>query len=493
MPALADADQVATHVRGLAEMYPEIEFSALVANLRGVERALSSGITSLEYVISAGEGHSRANARRSTADALEAIPAIATLVHEAGGTLEVIVATAWDCPFDGPTPLRSTTEICARAVDAGADQLCLGDTIGTTVPGRVAALVESVRSVTPEVPLGVHFHNTRGSGIASAWAAVSVGVTMLDSAAGGLGGCPFAPGASGNIATEELVYLLEGSGVATGIDLAAALEVAALAEELVGHRAGSQLLRAGGPPGRRAAGRQRPSTRAARGLPCHRRMRPSRATLATTSATPHQSALGTLVRCGRPSPERQLVIQGSKDRLGGCRLHLVECRRHPAWSAVLVDDLGANPFAEIMGAEEPYRCSELLPQGLFERVHVPSHAKGAEREDQRGRGLVGECREGRRGPFVTAVLKSSDDLRRIVVGEVSIDLGSHRAERPRWRDLAQVGESLIGRSRLQQIQQLREPVRGDAMIGEANLDDVAGADVPARECEIRSELTWVSG
>jgi len=247
VPALADADQVAAHVRGLAARHPEIEFSALVANLRGAERATAAGITSVEYVVSAGEGHSRANARRSTADALQAVPAIARLVHEHGGTLEVIVATAWDCPFDGPTPLRSTTEICAQARDAGADRLCLGDTIGTTVPGRVISLVESVRAVAPEAPLGVHFHNTRGSGLASAWAAVSAGVTMLDSAAGGLGGCPFAPGASGNIATEELVYLLEDSGVETGIDLDAALDAAALAEELVGHQAGSQLLRAGGP------------------------------------------------------------------------------------------------------------------------------------------------------------------------------------------------------------------------------------------------------
>lgn len=246
VPALADADQVAAYVGELAQVHPEIEFSALVANLRGAERALAGGITSLEYVISAGEGHSRANSRRSTTEALQAVPEIAALVHGAGGTLEVIVATAWDCPFDGPTPVRSTVQICAQAVDAGADQLCLGDTIGTTVPGRVTRLVDAVRGVAPGTPLGVHFHNTRGSGIASAWAAVSAGVTMIDSAASGLGGCPFAPGASGNIATEELVYLLEDSGVATGIDLDAALAAAAIAEELVGHQAGSQLLRAGG-------------------------------------------------------------------------------------------------------------------------------------------------------------------------------------------------------------------------------------------------------
>jgi len=123
-----------------------------------------------------------------------------------------------------------------------------GDTIGTTVPGRVIELIDAVRDVTQDVPLGAHFHNTRGSGLASAWAAVTAGVTMLDASAAGLGGCPFAPGASGNIATEELVYLLEDSGIHTGVDLTAAMDAARLAEELVGHAAGSNMLRAGGPP-----------------------------------------------------------------------------------------------------------------------------------------------------------------------------------------------------------------------------------------------------
>ena len=174
----------------------------------------------------------------------------------------MIVATAWDCPFDGPTPVERTASVCARAVDAGVDQLCLADTIGTAVPGRVVALVDAVRAVCADLPLGAHFHNTRGTGLACAWAALSAGVTMLDASVGGLGGCPFAPGASGNIATEELVYLCEGSGVATGLDLDAVLSAAALAEELVGHASGGNLLRAGGPSrpqgaaAARTAGRQ---------------------------------------------------------------------------------------------------------------------------------------------------------------------------------------------------------------------------------------------
>jgi len=145
--------------------------------------------------------------------------------------------------------------VARRAVDQGADQLCLGDTIGTTVPGRVVELLDRVRDACPGVEVGVHFHNTRGSGLASVIAAIDAGVTQLDASVGGLGGCPFAPGASGNIATEEVVYLLEDSGVSTGLDLDAVLRAAAVVEEAVGHPLTSNLYRAGG--------RSRPRSRVA--------------------------------------------------------------------------------------------------------------------------------------------------------------------------------------------------------------------------------------
>jgi hydroxymethylglutaryl-CoA lyase len=199
----------------------------------------------VEYVVSAGEGHSQANAGRSTEEAVADIKPVADIVHAVGGTLEVIVATAWDCPFDGPTPIQRTVDIARQAQQLGADQLCLADTIGTTTPGRVLALIEAVRVAQVSLPLGAHFHNTRGSGLACAWAALGAGITMLDASIAGLGGCPFAPGASGNIATEELVYLLEDSGIPTGISLSRALAAADLAETLVGHPASSNLLRAG--------------------------------------------------------------------------------------------------------------------------------------------------------------------------------------------------------------------------------------------------------
>jgi hydroxymethylglutaryl-CoA lyase len=242
VPAMADADQLV----GELGRWPDLHFSALVAGVGGARRAVSAGMPDLEYVISASDGHSQANAGRTTAEAVAAVSEIAGLAHDAGGQCEAIVAVAWDCPFDGRTPVERVVDVARRSVDQGADQLCLGDTIGTTVPGRVVELLDRVREACPGVEVGVHFHNTRGSGLASVLAAVDAGVTQLDASVGGLGGCPFAPGASGNIATEEVVYLLEDSGVATGLDLDAVLRAAAVVEGAVGHPLTSNLYRAGG-------------------------------------------------------------------------------------------------------------------------------------------------------------------------------------------------------------------------------------------------------
>lgn len=243
VPSMADAEDVAAVLGTM----PGVEWSALVAGPGGARRAVAAGIRTLEYVVSAADGHSLANARRTTEEAVAAIEEVAGLVHDVGGRCEVIVATAWDCPFDGRVPPDRVAGIAARAVALGADQLCLGDTIGTATPRRVTDLVDAVRGAAPGTSLGVHFHNTRGAGIANAWAAVQAGVTQLDASIGGLGGCPFAPGASGNIATEELVYVLDDAGISTGVDLAAVLEAAAVAQSLVGHPLDSNLLRAGGP------------------------------------------------------------------------------------------------------------------------------------------------------------------------------------------------------------------------------------------------------
>lgn len=241
VPALADAAELAAELHN----FPGIEFSALVASPNGAKRAIAAGLRSLEYVVSAADGHSRANVGRDTAEATALIGDIVAIAHASDVTVEVIIATAWDCPFDGPTPPQRVLDIVTAACDHGVDRLAIADTIGTTTPRRVTELVELIKPRIGDIPLGAHFHNTRGAGLASAYAAVSAGITRLDASVGGLGGCPFAPGASGNIATEDLVYLLRDSGVHVDVDLQKAIDAARVAQRAVGHELPSALLRAG--------------------------------------------------------------------------------------------------------------------------------------------------------------------------------------------------------------------------------------------------------
>lgn len=241
VPALADAAELAE----LLPNYPGIEFSALVASPNGARRAIAAGLRSLEYVVSAADGHSRANVGRSSTEATGQIADIVAIAHDSGATVEVIIATAWDCPFDGPTDPTRVVGIVDAACLTGADRIAIADTIGTATPGRVTSLVDAVLPRIGARELGAHFHNTRGAGLSSAYAAITAGVTRLDSSVGGLGGCPFAPGASGNIATEDLTYLLRDSGVETGIDLTAAIDAARVARDVVGHDLPGALLRAG--------------------------------------------------------------------------------------------------------------------------------------------------------------------------------------------------------------------------------------------------------
>jgi hydroxymethylglutaryl-CoA lyase len=242
VPALADADALACHL----DRWPGVQFSAVVLNTKGAQRALDAGINHLEFVVSAAEGHSRANAGRSTREAAADLPGVAGLITKAGGRLELVIATAWDCPFDGPTPESRVLALADLGQSVGADEVCLADTIGTVTPGRLTALIRAVRDHAGTTP-AVHLHDTRGSGQVNAMAALTAGVARLDASIGGLGGCPFAPGASGNIATEELVYWTEASGVTTGLELASVLDAAALAQQLLGHPLRSSLLRAGLP------------------------------------------------------------------------------------------------------------------------------------------------------------------------------------------------------------------------------------------------------
>ena len=241
IPQMADADEVWAGVT----KNPAVRYSALAPNLRGARRALDAGFTEVEAVVSASDTHNRKNVNRSTEQSLDEIAVMIGEAHERGATLQVVVATAWGCPYEGDVPVARVLAVAGRAVADGADAISFGDTTGMATPRRVQDLVGSFRSRHPDAPLNLHFHNTRGTGLANVLAALELGVDDFDASVGGLGGCPYAPGASGNIATEELVYMVEDMGVGTGIDLTAMIEAAGAAERIVGRELSSQVLRAG--------------------------------------------------------------------------------------------------------------------------------------------------------------------------------------------------------------------------------------------------------
>ena len=241
IPSMADAAEVWAAV----QRNPAVRYSALVPNLRGAERALEAGFDEIEVVVSASDTHNRKNVNRSTEESLDDIAAILDLAHGRGASCQVIVSTAWGCPYEGEVPVERVLAVAGRALADGADTLSYGDTTGMATPGRVTRLVGETRSAFPDAALNLHFHNTRGTGLANVLAALELGVSDFDASVGGLGGCPYAPGATGNIATEELVHMVEDMGVATGIDLEAMIDVAAQAETLVGRTLPSQVLRAG--------------------------------------------------------------------------------------------------------------------------------------------------------------------------------------------------------------------------------------------------------
>jgi len=241
IPQMADADEV---WRGI-DRAGSVRYSALVPNLRGAARALDAGLTEIEAVVSASDTHNRKNVNRGTEESLDDIAQIIKLAHDRGATCQVIVSTAWGCPYEGDVPVERVVAVASRAVADGADTISFGDTTGMATPGRVQRLVGEFRSANPATNLNLHFHNTRGTGLANVLAALQLGVADFDASVGGLGGCPYAPGATGNIATEELVHMVEDMGVGTGIDLAAMIDAAAAAEQIIGRELPSQVLRAG--------------------------------------------------------------------------------------------------------------------------------------------------------------------------------------------------------------------------------------------------------
>jgi hydroxymethylglutaryl-CoA lyase len=241
IPSMADAAEVWAAV----QRNDAVRYSALVPNLRGAQRALDAGFREIEVVVSASDTHNRKNVNRSTEESLDDIAQLLQTAHDAGATCQVIVSTAFGCPYEGEVPVERVLAVAGRALADGADGLSYGDTTGMATPSRVTALVGETRSRVPDADLNLHFHNTRGTGLANVLAALQLGVSDFDASVGGLGGCPYAPGATGNIASEELVHMVEDMGVDTGVDLDALLDAAREAERLVGRTLPSQVLRAG--------------------------------------------------------------------------------------------------------------------------------------------------------------------------------------------------------------------------------------------------------
>jgi isopropylmalate/homocitrate/citramalate synthase len=243
VPQMANAEEVVAAVGGT----PGVTRAGLALNERGYERLLASGLDEVRFALGVTESFNQRNQGASVDESLAAATRIVSRARKDGLRSTVTLSVAFGCPFEGEVDPAHVLAVAARVVDAGApDVLVLADTIGVAAPGAVRLLV--AQAVASGVPVGGHFHNTRNTGYANALAALEAGAVVLDASVGGLGGCPFAPNATGNIATEDLVYVLEREGVETGVDLEALIGIAAWLAELLGQRLDGQLYRAGSFP-----------------------------------------------------------------------------------------------------------------------------------------------------------------------------------------------------------------------------------------------------
>jgi hydroxymethylglutaryl-CoA lyase len=225
-----------------------VTWIGLVLNERGAERALATRVHQLGAVAVASDGFGIRNQGQTSADSVATASTIVAMAKAAGRSAQVTISVAFGCPFDGPVEPDCVVAMAAELAKAGPVEIALADTIGVAVPAQVSVLFTRVKAVVGDIPLRAHFHNTRNTGIANAWAAFEAGAVTLDSSVGGLGGCPFAPKATGNIATEDLLYLLDRSGVATGVDLGAMISTAHWLEGVMGKPMPSMVSKAGGFP-----------------------------------------------------------------------------------------------------------------------------------------------------------------------------------------------------------------------------------------------------
>ncbi len=245
VPQMADAEQV---LAGLAKR-PDVHYVGLVLNRKGFDRAVAAGCNEIGMAVVASDTFNRRNQGVGTDESIAAWLDIARAARTAGLRAQVTVSAAFGCPFEGEMPLERVVDVARRCAEAEPFEIALADTIGVGVPAQVTELVAAVRAaISPVTRLRAHFHNTRNTGLANAWAAVQAGVTTLDASTGGIGGCPFAPAATGNIPTEDLVYMLARAGYATGVDLDALIATSQWLQDTLGRAVPGMLVKAGNFP-----------------------------------------------------------------------------------------------------------------------------------------------------------------------------------------------------------------------------------------------------
>jgi hydroxymethylglutaryl-CoA lyase len=242
VPQMADAEAV---LAALAPRATQAQFIGLVLNRKGFERALAARCGEIGMVVAASESFSQRNQGSNIDEAVEAWLDIAQAAHAAGIRAQITISTAFGCPFEGEVPVDRVVRLAERIAVGRPDEIAVADTIGVAVPTQVSAVVAALRLALPGVKLRAHFHNTRNTGLANAYAAVESGVAVLDASCGGIGGCPFAPAATGNIPTEDLIYMLHRMGVATGVHLPALIDTSRWLQQALDHAVPGMLVKAG--------------------------------------------------------------------------------------------------------------------------------------------------------------------------------------------------------------------------------------------------------
>jgi len=244
IPQLADASEV---MAGITRKEGVI-YTALVPNVKGVERALQARVEEINLVVSASESHNKNNVNMSVAESLSVFREAARIALDNGMRITGSIATAFGCPFEGWVSPQKVEEIAQEYLTMGVREVSLADTTGMAAPSQVIDMVSRLRGQFKDVEFRLHLHNTRGAGMANVLAALFEGITIFDGSIGGLGGCPYAPGATGNIPTEDMVHMLESMGIDTGIDLAKLIDGAKMVQELLGRELPGQVIKAGAVP-----------------------------------------------------------------------------------------------------------------------------------------------------------------------------------------------------------------------------------------------------